>query len=133
MSVASPADGPFASFPRDPSGSRSLPVLWVRYADPQETWLYLDPARGGVVMRSEKVTRLRRWLYQGLHSLDFPAIYFRRPLWDVIVIGLSLGGLVLSITTFTPAWRRIVFHVRRPFAALSRRRTTVPGAAADPL
>ena len=77
-------------------------------------------------MRSEKITRLRRWLYQGLHGLDFPAIYFRRPLWDVIVIGLSLGGLVLSITTFTPAWRRIVFHVRRPFAALSRRRTTVP-------
>jgi hypothetical protein len=163
VSVAAPADGPFASFPResmnevareampgvkvadavwlnefdgyyyDPSGSRSLPVLRVRYADPQETWLYLDPARGGVVQRSEKITRLRRWLYQGLHSLDFPAIYFRRPLWDIIVIVLSLGGLVLSITTFTPAWRRIAFHVRRPFVALSRRRATLPGAAADPL
>jgi hypothetical protein len=163
VSVATPADGPFASFPResltevaretmpgvpvadaawlteydgyyyDSSASRPLPVLRVRYADPQETWLYLDPTRGGVVQRSEKVTRLRRWLYQGLHSLDFPAIYFRRPLWDVVVIALSLGGLVLSVTTFTPAWRRIVFHLKRPFVALARRRTSVARPAADPL
>jgi hypothetical protein len=163
VSVATPADGPFASFPResltevaretmpgvpvadaawlteydgyyyDSSASRPLPVLRVRYTDPQETWLYLDPTRGGVVQRSEKVTRLRRWLYQGLHSLDFPAIYFRRPLWDVVVIALSLGGLVLSVTTFTPAWRRIVFHLKRPFVALARRRTSVARPAADPL
>jgi hypothetical protein len=83
----------------------------VRYDDPQQTWLYLDPARGGIVQVSERVSRLRRWLYQGLHSLDFPALYFRRPLWDLVVIALSLGGLTLSVTTMWPAWKRLRRHL----------------------
>ena len=91
----------------DPRGSRTLPVLRVRYEDPQQTWLYLDPRRGGIVQRSESTGRLRRWLYQGLHSLDFPQIYFKRPLWDVIVIVLSLGGIALGATSLLPAWRRL--------------------------
>jgi hypothetical protein len=106
----------------DAREARPLPVLRVRYADPQETWLYLDPSRGGVVQRSEKITRLRRWLYQGLHSLDFPFLYYRRPLWDIVVIVLSIGGLVLSATTMTPAWRRLVRLARRGVAAVTRRR-----------
>jgi hypothetical protein len=96
----------------DARGSRSLPVLRVRYADEQGTWLYLDPERGGIVQRSVKVSRLRRWLYQGFHSLDFPFLYFRRPLWDVVVIVLSLGGLALSSTTLLPALRRLRRHAR---------------------
>jgi hypothetical protein len=50
--------------------------------------------------------RLRRWLYQGFHSLDFPFLYYKRPLWDIVVIALSIGGTVLSLTTMLPAWRR---------------------------
>ena len=56
----------------DLRGARSLPVLRVRYADPEHTWLYIDPARGGIVLKTDDTRRLRRWLYQGLHSLDFP-------------------------------------------------------------
>ncbi|HYE87386.1 MAG TPA: PepSY domain-containing protein [Vicinamibacterales bacterium] len=85
----------------------SLPVLRVRYADPQRTWLYFDPRRGSIARKEERLTRLNRWLYHGLHSLDFPFLYYRRPLWDVVVIALSLGGLVLSATTLTASWRRI--------------------------
>jgi hypothetical protein len=91
----------------DPRGTRALPVLRVRYADANQTWLYLDPARGGIVQRSVRITRLQRWLYQGLHSLDFPALYYHRPLWDIVVIVLSLGGTVLSVTTLLPAGRRL--------------------------
>jgi hypothetical protein len=94
----------------DPRASRPLPVLRVRYADPEATWLYLDPKRGAIVQRSERVGRLQRWLYQGFHSLDFPFLYFRRPLWDIVVIMLSIGGLVLSATTLVPAWRRLRRH-----------------------
>jgi hypothetical protein len=96
----------------DLRSSRALPVLRVRFADPHRTWLYLDPQRGGIVQRSVSVSRLRRWLYQGLHSLDFPFLYFRRPLWDIVVIALSIGGLVLSATTAVPAWRRLRRHYR---------------------
>jgi hypothetical protein len=96
----------------DPRGTRPLPVLRVRYADANATWLYLDPEQGGIVQRSARVSRLRRWLYQGLHSLDFPFLYFQRPLWDIVVIVLSIGGTVLSFTTMVPAWRRLRRHGR---------------------
>ncbi len=106
----------------DPRGSRPLPVLRVRYADNNATWLYLDPGQGGIVQRSGRVSRTRRWLYQGLHSLDFPGLYFRRPLWDIVVILLSIGGTVLSITTVVPAWRRLSRHARALVAWMAGRR-----------
>ena len=105
----------------DPRGTRPLPVLRVRYADPQETWLYFDPARGGVVQKSDRVSRLRRWLYQGFHSLDFPFLYFQRPLWDIVVIALSIGGLASSVTVVAPAWRRLAKHARRLRSAVLNR------------
>jgi hypothetical protein len=94
----------------DPRGSRPLPVLRVRYQDEQATWLYLDPVQGGIAQRTTSVSRTRRWLYQGLHSLDFPFLYFKRPLWDLVVIVLSIGGTILSFTTMVPAWRRLKRH-----------------------
>jgi len=96
----------------DLRGARPLPVLRVQYADANRTWLYVDPERGAIVQRTDDTRRLRRWLYQGLHSLDFPALYYKRPLWDIVVIGLSIGGLALSATTLLPAWRRLRRHAR---------------------
>jgi hypothetical protein len=84
-----------------------LPVLRAKYIDPQRTWLYFDPRRAAIVRKEERLTRLNRWLYHGLHSLDFPFLYYKRPLWDIVVIVLSLGGLVLSATTLTASWRRV--------------------------
>jgi hypothetical protein len=85
----------------------SLPVLRVRYADPQQTWLYFDPRRGAIARKEERLTRINRWLYHGLHSLDFPFLYYQRPLWDIVVVLLSIGGIVLSATTLTASWRRV--------------------------
>lgn len=85
----------------------SLPVLRVRYADPQKTWLYFDPKHGTIARKEERLTRLNRWLYHGLHSLDFPFLYYKRPLWDIVVIVLSIGGIVLSATTLSASWRRV--------------------------
>ena len=91
----------------DRDGVLSLPVLRVRYADPQRTWLYFDPRRGTIARKEEKLTRLNRWLYHGFHSFDFPFLYYKRPLWDIVVILLSIGGIVLSGTTLTASWRRV--------------------------
>jgi hypothetical protein len=95
------------------SGQLNLPVLRVRFADPQRTWLYLDPRRGAIVRKEERLSRINRWLYHGLHSLDFPFLYYRRPLWDAVVIVLSLGGIALSATTMWAAYRRLRRGVRR--------------------
>jgi hypothetical protein len=97
----------------DRDGELPLPVVRVRYDDPQRTWLYVDAVRGTALRKEERLTRLNRWLYHGLHSLDFPFLYSRRPLWDVVVMTLSGGGLVLSIATIIPALRRFRRHARR--------------------
>ena len=73
-----------------------LPVLRVKFGDPLETWVYVDPALGRVVAREHRFTRVERWLFNGLHSLDFAFWYDRRPLWDAGMIVLSLGGLASS-------------------------------------
>jgi len=91
----------------DRDRSLPLPVLRVRFDDPQRTWLYLDPRHGAIVRREARLSRVNRWLYHGLHSLDFPFLYWRRPLWDVVMIALSLGGLASAVTSLVPAWRRL--------------------------
>jgi hypothetical protein len=97
----------------DRQSALPLPVLRMRFADAVGTWLYLDPSRGVILQREERLTRLNRWLYHGLHSLDFPWLYNRRPLWDIVVIALSAGGLAVSITSAPTAWRRAKRHARR--------------------
>ncbi|MBI2828797.1 MAG: hypothetical protein HYX77_05960, partial [Acidobacteria bacterium] len=91
-------------------GLRPLPVLRIRYADPRRTWLYLDPQHGVIASRLERASRWNRWLYHGFHSLDFPFMYYKRPLWDIVVILLSLGGIAMSVTSAWPSWRRLVRH-----------------------
>jgi PepSY-associated TM region len=103
---------------------RRLPVLRVKYDDPQQTWLYLDPQLGAVVQKEEARSRIERWLYNGLHSLDFPYLYQSRPAWDLTVIALSLGGCVLSLTAVWLSWRRTARNLKRRRAF---RPAVVPG------
>ena len=48
---------------------------------------------------------MERWLYHGLHSLNFPWLYNYRPLWDIVVITFMAGGKVLCVTSLILAWR----------------------------
>src|SRR3954468_19164325 len=102
----------YDSYYYDRSGTLPLPVLRARYDDEVQTWLYFDPTRGAVVQKEERRTRLERWLYHGLHILDFPFLYYRRPLWDVLLIVLSIGGIVSTVTIAAPVWRRIRRNLR---------------------
>jgi uncharacterized iron-regulated membrane protein len=73
-----------------------LPVLRLKFDDPMRTWVYIDPATSRVLASIHRFNRLERWLYNGLHSLDFGFWYDRRPLWDVGVIALCAGALASS-------------------------------------
>jgi hypothetical protein len=97
----------------DRTGAKPLPVLRVSYADDDRTAMYFDPQTGLIAMRQTTLSRANRWLYNGLHSFDFASIYYRRPLWDVVVLALSVGGVALTITTLMPAFRRLRRHARR--------------------
>jgi hypothetical protein len=75
---------------------KPLPVLRVRLDDASKTVLYVNLRTGLIEARYTNRSRLERWLYNGLHSLDFPFLYHHRPLWDTTVIVLSIGGFLLS-------------------------------------
>ncbi len=90
-----------------------LPVLRVRFDDPAATWLYLSPSLGRIVHREQRQSRIDRWLYRGLHRLDFPGFYHRRPLWDVVVVVLLLGGLFSAASSLAPAAKRLRRHAAR--------------------
>ena len=95
----------YDSYYYDRTGGRHLPALRAKFDDPDETWLYLDSTDGSLVLAEVRGSRAERWLYQGLHSLDFPGLYQTRWAWYPLIIGLSLGGLALSLTSLVIAWR----------------------------
>ncbi|PSL26428.1 PepSY domain-containing protein [Chitinophaga ginsengisoli] len=86
---------------------KRLPVLRVKMSTLQETWYYVDLKTGQVVLKHEKLSRLERWLYHGLHSLDFKWLVYRRPLWDFVVGVLMIGGLSVSVTGLVLTWKWI--------------------------
>ena len=84
---------------------RPLPVLVVRLNDADRTRYYIDAKTAQVVGSYNTRAWTTRWLYHGLHSLDFPWLYNHRPAWDIVVITLMLAGAALSVTSIVLAWR----------------------------
>ncbi len=89
-----------------------LPVLRVRYNDANQTWLYFTPSLGQMV-KFDKLDRANRWIYYGLHVMDWPGLFNRRPLWDIVTIALLAGLAAISATTLLPAFRRLKRHAVR--------------------
>lgn len=90
----------------DRDRSAPLPVLRIRFADPDRTQAYVDPRLLEVVGRFTRRERLERWLYHGLHSLDFAFWYYGRA-WEVAMIALLSGGSALSAIGVVIGWRRV--------------------------
>ena len=86
---------------------RPLPVVFVRVNDAEHTRYYIDPRTARVVGSYSSRNWMSRWLYHGLHSLDFPWLYNYRPLWDIVVITFMLGGTALCVTSLILAWRLV--------------------------
>ncbi|MDD9891478.1 MAG: PepSY domain-containing protein [Gammaproteobacteria bacterium] len=87
---------------------RPLPVYRAMFNDQEETWYHIDLTTGEIVNRVTSANRIERWIYNGLHSLDFQILLNRRPLWDTVLIFLSILGLAFSITSVVIGWRRLV-------------------------
>ncbi|HEX3644709.1 MAG TPA: PepSY domain-containing protein [Vicinamibacterales bacterium] len=90
---------------------KPLPVILARVNDAERTRYYIDPKTARVVGRYGSGSWMERWLYHGLHSLDFPWLYDHRPLWDIVVIAFMLGGTALGVTSLILAWRVIGSHL----------------------
>jgi uncharacterized iron-regulated membrane protein len=86
---------------------RVLPVLRAGFDDAAQTWFHLDPRSGEIVGRTDRRQRTYRWLFNALHSFDFPLLLAHRPAWDVLVWLLALAGLTVSVSGIVIGWRRL--------------------------
>jgi len=105
----------------DRHGERPLPVIMVRLNDEAHSRYYIDPKTAQVAgsYRSSGPSWVNRWLYHGLHSLNFPWLYNYRPAWDIVVLTLMLGGSSLCVTSVIIGFQlvRRKFFIRRTTAA----------------
>ena len=99
-----------------------LPVIYARMDDAVATRFYINPKTATMVGSYSSAQWIDRWLIRGLHSLDFPWLYNHRPLWDVVVISLTLGGTALCMTSIVLTWR----VVARTLTSLWRRQGVPP-------
>ena len=91
--------------------ARPLPVMVAELRGADRTRYYIDPKTARMVGSYSPRSWITRWLYHGLHSLDFPWLYDHRPAWDIVVIAFMLGGTALSVTALVLAWEVIARRV----------------------
>ena len=89
-----------------------LPVWRAILADAEQTHLYIDPASGQLIRAFDRNGRSFRWLQDGLHSLDFPALR-QRPLRDIVVIPLLAMVTLVCATGTWMGFSRIRRDIRR--------------------
>lgn len=88
-------------------------TIRVELSDPQQSWVHVHHQSGEVLSILDNSRRAYRWLYNGLHSLDFPGLVDKRPLWDAVMLILLLAGFVASSTG-------VVIGLKRLFRTLFR-------------
>ena len=76
----------------------ALPAYRVVYEDGERA--YLDGVSGELNYYITKPRQWNRWLFNGLHSLDFNNFIRQRPLWDIL-LWLTLGGVTAGSITGT--------------------------------
>jgi hypothetical protein len=80
------------------SDSPPFPVYRVVLSDAEHTRLYLSPQTGQLLRKVDANGRGSRWLFSGLHRIDFFGWLRVRPIWDLVVLVLMLGGLGVTGT-----------------------------------
>ncbi|MCH2223662.1 MAG: PepSY domain-containing protein [Crocinitomicaceae bacterium] len=76
--------------------NKELPVY--KFNSTNGITYYVNPKTTKVVLKCSTRNRVSRWLYNGLHSLDFSFLAWNRPLWDIVMVFLLLGGTLISLT-----------------------------------
>ncbi|MGX5724939.1 PepSY domain-containing protein [Metapseudomonas otitidis] len=92
---------------------RRLPMLRLQFEDDGHSWVHLDPHTGAVLDVLDGNRRAGRWLFNLLHSWDWPPLLERPLLREALVIGFSLGGLAICLSGVVIGWRRLRPRRRR--------------------
>ena len=95
-----PSDDPYRAKPALPDA----PVFRVICGN---IWYEIDGATGALLNRLDPSRRAYRWLFGGLHTLDFPLLRSSPLLRTIAIVALCLWGLAFSLTGALLAWRRL--------------------------
>jgi uncharacterized iron-regulated membrane protein len=95
--------GPHDSYPMN-SLMTAAPVYRSICGD---VWFHIDGATGAMLERSDSSRRSYRWLYSGLHTLDFPVLLDHPLLRTTLIVLLCTLGIVFSMTGAVIGWRRL--------------------------
>lgn len=102
-----------------------LPAYRVALNDAERTTYYFDPETLALLRRVQATDRQRRWLFEGLHRIDFAAALRSRPVWDVVTIVLLLGGILV---TATGTWLGFL-RIKRDLGFMRRAKLSLPESA----
>jgi uncharacterized membrane protein HdeD (DUF308 family) len=75
-----------------------FPVLRVSTTGANAAYFYVSPDSAQIRLYADAGSRQHRWLFSGLHSLDFTATLRWRPFWDLMMIVLLLGATAVCGT-----------------------------------
>jgi uncharacterized iron-regulated membrane protein len=90
-----------------------LPAYRIALSDATSTRYYLDPISGEIVRKLDPQARGYRWLFEGVHRIDFTQAIRSRPLWDLLMLSLLLGATVVCATGLYSALRRVLRRSER--------------------
>ncbi len=86
---------------------KRLPLLRARFDDAVSSWVHVDPYSGALLQQLDQRRRASRWLFNLLHSWDWLPLLERPLLREGLIIGGSLGGLIISLSGVVLGWRRL--------------------------
>lgn len=84
----------------------------VLLADAGDTWVHVDAASGHLISVMDRSRRLLRWLFDGLHTFDFPFLNGAGPLWQILMWIALVAGFAFSVTGAVLGVRRLSRSVR---------------------
>jgi hypothetical protein len=70
-------------------------------------WFHIDGSNGVVIEQLDRSRRAYRWLYAGLHTMNFPVLTAHPLLRTVLIVFLCGCGFVFSVTGILLAQRRL--------------------------
>jgi hypothetical protein len=73
-----------------------------------DDWFDIDAPNGVLLEKLDPSRRAYRWLFGGLHRLDFPVLTARPALRTALIVALCALGFVFSLTGVVVAWRRLL-------------------------
>lgn len=92
---------------RSATAQPNAELLRVICDDANHTWFHIDGSNAQLIEKIDYSRRWYRWLYSGLHTLNFAILENHSSLKTALVVFFCLTGFIFSLTGVVLSWRRL--------------------------